>query len=165
MISSVAWLFPQQVVTWDTGGMERYGHRNVTPSYFAKSRAIILIYDTGNMETFNDLETWVKIAKFYCEDDAVLCLCGHNTNNDDNPVDESSVKTFASTYGVPPSLIFTVDPSTGDNMLECFKKTIEAVHLTVTQPRRAREELFGRMSVEETENSDATSTWCSKCGC
>ena len=143
--------------------MEQYGCHNLSQSYFAKSRGVILVYDMGNRETLEDLNNWIEIIKEKCDKDIILCLCGHNTNSIENPVDENSVKAFYTKHRISPSLVFTVDPSTGDNMLEFFRRTVDAVHLTVTQPRRARDELYGNLSLQDVDLSSGA-TCCSNCG-
>lgn len=151
------------MVVWDTGGMERFGCDSLSQSYFSKSRGVILVYDTGNKDTLEDLNNWIRLIRERCNKDIILCLCGHNTNSVENPVDENSVKSFYTKHRIPPSLVFTVDPSTGDNMVEFFRRTVEAVHLTATQPRQARDELYGNLSLQDMDPTSGA-TCCSKCG-
>ena len=131
-----------QVILWDTGGMERYGMRNMTHSYFSKSSCVILVYDTGNLESLNELKDWIEIVRDFTDSSTLLSLWGNETGNEQNPVDEEAVYDFRVQHGISSSLTFTVAVSSGDNLIESFKKVVNAVHLTNTNPRRARE-LYG----------------------
>lgn len=43
---------------WDTAGEEKF--RSLTPMYYKNAEAIILVYDSTNYQTFNNLEKWTK---------------------------------------------------------------------------------------------------------
>ena len=123
--------------------MEHTGVQNMRSStYWHDDHAVILVYDTGDRETLNELTKWIPLAKDYSRDQAVLfSLWGNNTGNTTNPVDEEAVRNFAATFGILPSLIFSVTAATGDNLVDSFKTLVDAVHLMNTNPTRAFEVL------------------------
>lgn len=43
---------------WDSAGQERF--RNITRTYYKKSSAIIVAYDTTSSKSFNNIENWIK---------------------------------------------------------------------------------------------------------
>lgn len=49
---------------WDTAGQERF--RGITKSYYKGANAVILVYDSTNPKTFEDvLSYWMKETKQY----------------------------------------------------------------------------------------------------
>lgn len=51
---------------WDTAGQERF--RTITSSYYRGAHGIIVVYDVTEMESFNNVKTWmVEIDKYACE--------------------------------------------------------------------------------------------------
>lgn len=149
-----------QVQLWDTGGMERQGQHNMTRSYFNKSSATILVCDRGDMDTLTDLEGWVTLALDYNADDIVFSLWVNNTDTDKCPFGDETVRNFADDKGIPRSLVFDVSSSSGDNLIDAFKKVVDAVHLAEVNPRRYREE-FGMVDISRPEV--APKKWWSKC--
>lgn len=120
--------------------MERHGHYNMTQSYYVKSRAVILVYDTGDRASLNELSDWIEAARDCIrERSTIFSLWGNDTGNDINPVEEDAVTDFAQKHGIARSLIFNVSASTGDNLLDSLKQVVDAVHLTVTNPGQANE--------------------------
>ena len=43
-----------KVQVWDTAGQERY--RNITRNFFSKADGILLVYDCGSLETFENVK-------------------------------------------------------------------------------------------------------------
>ena len=43
---------------WDTAGEEKF--RSLTPMYYKNSSAVILVYDSTSLETFEAIHKWVK---------------------------------------------------------------------------------------------------------
>ncbi len=131
---------------WDTGGMEQHGRHNMTNSYFSKSSAVILICDKGNIETLNDLGGWIDLARGHTSEDLVFSIWVNNSENDITPLGENSVVNFAESRDIPKALVFEVTASSGDNLIDSFKKVVDAIHLADTNLRRYKEE-FGIVDV------------------
>lgn len=125
--------------------MERYGIDCMTRSYFAGCQGligVILVYDKGDLESLNSLKDWITAAREYNSSSGsstIFSLWGNDTGNEENPVEEYAARDFAARYGISPKLIFTVNGSTGDNLVDCFQTVVDALHLTDTSPRRAEE--------------------------
>ena len=43
---------------WDTAGQERF--RTITQTYYKGAMGIILVYDCTDMQTFNNIQNWLK---------------------------------------------------------------------------------------------------------
>ena len=145
--------------------MERHGHYNITQSYYVKSRAVILVYDTGDRASLDELSNWIETARDYIRDgSAIFSLWGNDTGNDINPVEDDAVRDFAQKHGIADSLIFNVSGSTGDNLLDSLKQVVDAVHLTVTNPRQANE-LYRIPCVTLSRGSASSTKSCWKSCC
>ena len=121
--------------------MEREGLQNMrSPVYWHNYRAVILVYDTGDRETLNELRWWIALARDYSKDqDLLFSLWGNNTGNTTNPVDEEDAGNFAAKFGILPSLIFNVTAATGDNLLGSYERLVDEVHLLNTNRAHAYE--------------------------
>lgn len=59
---------------WDTAGQESF--KSITKSYYRNVAAVILCYDTTNLQTFNHLTNWISDIKKECATDTILMLAG-----------------------------------------------------------------------------------------
>jgi len=148
--------------------MEQHGIQCMTRSYFAGHSGpvgVILVYDTGDLESLNCLKDWISAAREHngsTGSSVLFSLWGNDMGNDDNPVDNFAAENFARGYDILPKLIFTVNASTGYNLIDSFQRFVGALHLTDTNPRRA-EEWFGDIVELQKPNSDAPQSTWSKC--
>ena len=146
--------------------MERHGIECMTRSYFAGHSGpvgVILVYDKGDLESLNSLNEWINAAREYngsTGSSVLFSLWGNDTGNDDNPVEEYAAQDFAKGYSISSRLTFTVNASTGDNLVDSFQTVVDALHLTDTNPRRA-EESYGDI-VDLQKPNPPQGTW-SKC--
>ena len=60
---------------WDTPGQEQY--REITFNHLKKFVGGIIVYDITKRNTFENVESWVKILKEKCEKDCVIILVGN----------------------------------------------------------------------------------------
>ena len=67
---------------WDTCGGERY--KSITRQYFRNADGIILVYDIGNRESFDNIKKWVKDIEDNCNKDYVFFLIGNKCDLNDN---------------------------------------------------------------------------------
>ena len=50
------------IYQWDTAGQERF--RNITASYYRGAAGIMIVFDLTDLESFNNLNTWlIEIEK------------------------------------------------------------------------------------------------------
>ncbi|CAG9331139.1 unnamed protein product [Blepharisma stoltei] len=60
---------------WDTAGQEDY--RSITRTFYRNAHGIILMYDLTNLQTFENLDTWLNEAKQNAGDDVMIFLVGN----------------------------------------------------------------------------------------
>ncbi|KAJ3440158.1 small gtp binding protein rab8 [Anaeramoeba flamelloides] len=63
---------------WDTAGQEKF--RTIVRSYYRGTKGIILVYDITNVETFNNIKSWVKEIDTYGENVENLLLVGNKND-------------------------------------------------------------------------------------
>lgn len=60
---------------WDTAGEEKF--RSLTPMYYKNSSAVILVYDTTNIETFESISKWIKEIEEHRTHNVLIFLVGN----------------------------------------------------------------------------------------
>ena len=116
--------------------MERYGSQNLpTRSYFAAGEqrclGVILVYDTRNSPTLGQLRRWIDMVKEVCDvtdDRLVFTLWGNEAGlGAGDVVDADSLSGFVETNGLRPSLVFSVNASTGDGIQNSLERLVAAL--------------------------------------
>ena len=67
---------------WDTAGQDRF--RTITPSYYKGADGIILAYDITNIESFDNLNMWLKECDKYVSTDVCKILVGNKCDLESN---------------------------------------------------------------------------------
>ena len=60
---------------WDTAGQERF--RSLIPSYIRDSNAVVIVFDTTNINSFNNLEKWLEYVRDERGEDVLPILIGN----------------------------------------------------------------------------------------
>jgi Ras-related protein Rab-11A len=63
---------------WDTAGQERF--KAITRSIYHGAKAIIVVYDITNIESYNKVESWIREVKNHVHDNAPICLVGNKND-------------------------------------------------------------------------------------
>eukprot|EP01062_Namystynia_karyoxenos_P043247 TRINITY_DN3166_c0_g4_i2.p2 TRINITY_DN3166_c0_g4~~TRINITY_DN3166_c0_g4_i2.p2 ORF type:complete len:234 (+),score=125.43 TRINITY_DN3166_c0_g4_i2:93-704(+) len=85
---------------WDTAGQERF--RTITSSYYRGAHGIIIVYDVTDMETFNNVKTWLSEIEKYATDNVNKLLVGNKCDLVvKKAVDYNTAKDYADTLGIP----------------------------------------------------------------
>eukprot|EP01055_Gregarina_sp_Pseudo9_P002810 Gregarina_sp_Pseudo_9__2809@NODE_3043_length_774_cov_61_717007_g2775_i0_p1_GENE_NODE_3043_length_774_cov_61_717007_g2775_i0NODE_3043_length_774_cov_61_717007_g2775_i0_p1_ORF_typecomplete_len209_score50_28Ras/PF00071_22/1_1e64Roc/PF08477_13/8_5e26Arf/PF00025_21/4_3e18Gtr1_RagA/PF04670_12/3_3e07SRPRB/PF09439_10/3_6e07GTP_EFTU/PF00009_27/7_6e06MMR_HSR1/PF01926_23/1_1e05RsgA_GTPase/PF03193_16/1_3RsgA_GTPase/PF03193_16/0_27FeoB_N/PF02421_18/0_00053AAA_22/PF13401_6/0_0039MnmE_helical/PF12631_7/0_0039D len=59
---------------WDTAGQERF--KTITSAYYRGADGIVIVYDSTDEETFNNIGSWVNEVKKYTEENVPKILVG-----------------------------------------------------------------------------------------
>ncbi len=96
---------------WDTSGLERFSCIR-TPHYHGK-QGVIVLYDTTNMETFENIQYWMSEIKRYGHPEAVVMLVGNKCDRTEKKnVDYSTARNFADEHNLT---FFEVSAKDGTN--------------------------------------------------
>jgi small GTP-binding protein len=67
---------------WDTAGQDRF--RAITKNYYKGAHGIILVYDVTNINSFNNIKSWVSQIKENTTDKIKITLVGNKIDNEEN---------------------------------------------------------------------------------
>ncbi|KAG5501425.1 hypothetical protein JKF63_03238 [Porcisia hertigi] len=85
---------------WDTAGQERF--RTITSSYYRGAHGIIIVYDTTDMESFNNVKTWLSEIEKYASENVNKILVGNKCDLvTKKVVDTQMAQDFANSLGIP----------------------------------------------------------------
>jgi len=85
---------------WDTAGQERF--RTITSSYYRGAHGIIVVYDVTDMESFNNVKTWLSEIDKYATDKVNKLLVGNKCDLVvKKVVDYNTAKEFADSLRIP----------------------------------------------------------------
>ena len=85
---------------WDTAGQERF--RTITSSYYRGAHGIIIVYDVTDMESFNNVKTWLQEIDKYASDSVNKLLVGNKCDLVvKKTVDTGVAKEFADSLNIP----------------------------------------------------------------
>jgi len=83
---------------WDTAGQERF--RNMTSSYYRDAEGIIIVFDLGDLQSFEHLEQWMREIDNIAPKDVVKLVVGNKADllGDDRQVSTEQLQRFAEQY-------------------------------------------------------------------
>ena len=103
---------------WDTAGQERF--RTITSSYYRGAHGIIIVYDITDMESFNNVKTWLQEIEKFASDNVNKLLVGNKSDlTSQRQVDTAVAKEFADSLGIP---FVETSAKTSTNVEQAFKK-------------------------------------------
>jgi len=85
---------------WDTAGQERF--RTITSSYYRGAHGIIVVYDTTDQESFNNLKQWLHEIDIHACENVNKLLVGNKCDlTHKKVVDYPTAKEYATCLGIP----------------------------------------------------------------
>ena len=85
-----------RLTLWDTAGQERF--RSITPQYLRNTHILLVVFDTNNHKSFENLINWVKeaeeVAPLYD-----IILIGNKNDLDERAVATKDAKYWAEQWG------------------------------------------------------------------
>lgn len=63
---------------WDTAGQERY--RAITSAYYRGAVGALLVYDITKMQTFDNVQRWLRELRDHADSNIVIMLAGNKTD-------------------------------------------------------------------------------------
>tara|TARA_Y100001978_G_C23482831_1_gene332451 strand:+ start:82 stop:675 length:594 start_codon:yes stop_codon:yes gene_type:complete len=65
-----------KLLIWDTAGQEIF--RSFTPNFLRGSSVIIIVYDTSNIDSFNNIKIWLEHTE--ARPEAKIVICGNKSD-------------------------------------------------------------------------------------
>ena len=101
---------------WDTAGQERF--RTITSSYYRGANGIIVIFDTTEEESFENVKHWLSEIERYATDGVSKMLVGNKCDmTDARAVETATAQEVADKLDVP---FFEASAKTAENVDEIF---------------------------------------------
>lgn len=105
---------------WDTAGQERF--KSITRSYYRDSYGALLCFSITNIETFHNLQYYIKDLKSYGNENIQIVLVGTFSDLENKrEVTKESAQKLADELGIK---YFEVSSYTGQNVDECFDELL-----------------------------------------
>ena len=109
---------------FDTAGQERY--KSVSASFIKKADGVILIYDIGDLESFEAVENWIKSIREIGKDKLPIVLVGNkcDLSDDKRQVSLKEGQDKADEFNIP---FYETSCKEGINIKEVFEKLIDDI--------------------------------------
>jgi small GTP-binding protein len=109
---------------WDTGGSERY--RSMAPMYFRDADAAIVVYDMTSVQSFQELEGWLKGLSEQGPESIVVALAGNKCDlTGSRAVSKAMAQRFVADNGIP--IYLETSALSGENVEDIFTKVAALV--------------------------------------
>ena len=112
-----------KIQLWDTAGQEKY--QALTRSYYKNVSGVLLVYDTTNILSFNNLDMWLSKIKEQCPPNVVITLVGNKTDKmNRRSVSYEMGKNYAADNGL---LFFETSATDYESINCCVEKTCDLI--------------------------------------
>ena len=101
---------------WDTAGQEIF--RNVVPLYFRGATVAILVFSFTDLESFNDLPSWLQAIRENCPESTPVIVAGNKIDAEKKIVDLAKGREWARQHNFP---FFQTSAVTGENINQLFE--------------------------------------------
>lgn len=109
---------------WDTAGQERY--KTITKSFFRGSMAIILVYDTTNPTSFDNIRSWLLLIENNISNNVILVLVGSKTDLENQKIITTEMgQALADEYNMK---FYETSSKSGLNVNELFIETTHSAY-------------------------------------
>ena len=103
---------------WDTAGQERF--RNIVSTYYKGGHGIMMVYDITDLESFRNLDLWLKEIEKNASKNVYKILVGNKNDLEKNrKVTFEKGKEFANLHGMK---FFETSAKENRNVEEAFKE-------------------------------------------
>ena len=113
-----------KIEIWDTAGQERY--KSITAIYYKGAKGAIIVYDTTDQSTFNNIDKWMLEIKEKTSKDIKLMIIGNKIDlKDDREVKNEDALKKAESLGLPLMETSALDAT---NVKEAFYDLLKEIY-------------------------------------
>ena len=87
-----------ELTIWDTCGQERF--KSLTRQYFKDAHGVILVYDVGDLNSFNNISSWLKEIKTCSNLNPDIALVANKIDLENRKVSKETGTKFAEKNGL-----------------------------------------------------------------
>lgn len=111
---------------WDTAGQESF--RAITRSFYRNANGVILMYDLTRLESFENLEDWLREIRLNSDPEVVVYLVGNMLDlaDEEREVETSAAEKFASDKKLDGFI--EASAKTAEHVAEVFIKVAEVLY-------------------------------------
>jgi len=111
---------------WDTAGQESF--RAITRSFYRNANGVILMYDLTRLESFENLEDWLREIRLNSDPDVVVYLVGnmHDLADEEREVSTDIAQKFANEKKLDGFI--EASAKTAENVSDVFIKVAEVLN-------------------------------------
>lgn len=111
---------------WDTAGQESF--RAITRSFYRNANGVILMYDLTRLESFENLEDWLREIRLNSDPDVVVYLVGnmHDLADEEREVSTEVAQKFANEKKLDGFI--EASAKTAENVSDVFIKVAEVLN-------------------------------------
>ena len=108
---------------WDTAGQDRF--RAITKNYYKGSHGIILIYDVTNIQTFENVKSWVNQIREEASTNVIIYIAANKIDmEEERKVSKEEGEKLAQELGFP---FMETSAKSGVNINETFDDLVERI--------------------------------------
>ena len=114
-----------RIKIWDTAGQERY--KSLTQGFFRNAQGIMVVYDVTNMETFDNLQYWIKSIKTHVgsdKDQIPVIIIGNKIDATEREIERNIAEKFAADLNYD---YFETSAKTGEGVDKCVNYLVQKV--------------------------------------
>ena len=113
-----------KVEIWDTAGQERY--KSITAVYYKGAKGALIVYDTTDKSTFDDIDKWMLEIKDKTSKDIKLMIIGNKIDlKDEREVKNEEAMKKAESLGIPLMETSALDAT---NVKEAFCDLLKEIY-------------------------------------
>eukprot|EP00934_Nitzschia_sp_Nitz4_P008677 Nitzschia sp. Nitz4//scaffold203_size38902//36641//37453//NITZ4_007668-RA/size38902-processed-gene-0.74-mRNA-1//-1//CDS//3329541448//8667//frame0 len=113
-----------KLTIWDTAGQERF--RTLTSSYYRGAHGVVLVYDVTRMDSFENLQQWLKEVHLYSPNngDSVIKLLVGNKVDLERSVPRETAEAWARDNGM---MFLEASAKTKQGIQEVFTEVVQKI--------------------------------------
>ena len=118
-----------KVEIWDTAGQERY--KSITAVYYKGAKGALIVYDTTDKSTFDDIDKWMLEIKDKTSKDIKLMIIGNKIDlKDEREVKNEEAMKKAESLGIPLMEASALDST---NVKEAFYDLLKEIYKDIKE--------------------------------